>query len=70
MVINSSLGDRVIEIKDKVYVTMTKQLQAEAILAEKWGIKPELITGIRTKVSDSVEKAFNIIRRPWLGPQG
>jgi propanediol dehydratase small subunit len=61
---------KMVEIKDTKEVYMTKQLRIQTDAARESGRKSILVTGEKTKVSDRVEKAFDIIeRRSDLGPQ-
>jgi hypothetical protein len=60
---------RSIEIKDRAYVSLTRQLQIQAEAAKGSSRLPVLITGERTKISEQVQKTFKVFRRSDLGPQ-
>lgn len=66
--IDPKTGD-LIEIKDKVYTTNSKQLRIQGNVAEKKVVKQRVIVGTDAKVSKTVEKLYRPERSPRLGPK-
>jgi hypothetical protein len=58
-----------VEVKDRAYVTKTRQLTIQAAAAKASGRRAILIVGVKTKVSKWVGDNFEIEREPDLGPQ-
>jgi hypothetical protein len=58
-----------VEVKDRVYATKTRQLAIQAAAAKASGRRAILIVGMKTEVSKWVNDNFEIEREPDLGPQ-
>ena len=58
-----------VEIKDRAYVTMTKQLRIQAAFAKATGRKAILYIGEHSLVSECVKRNFLVLRRTDLGPE-
>jgi Pretoxin HINT domain len=59
-----------VEIKDRAYVTATKQLRVQTGAASEAGLESTLVTGTNTVISGPAQKLFDtIIRRDDLGPR-
>jgi hypothetical protein len=56
------------EIKDTQRVSNTTQIRAQREHAQATGREHTVVTGTNTKVSNTVEKQSNVIRRDELGP--
>jgi hypothetical protein len=58
-----------VDVKDVAELSETSQLRAQKVVSARSGQKAEIITGVKTKVSATVEENYIVKRRPDLGPR-
>jgi RHS repeat-associated protein len=58
-----------VEVKDVKKLSDSKQLRAQSAISSQNGQKARVITGVDTKVSNTVEKRMKVDRKNYLGPQ-
>ena len=63
-------GGQTIEVKDVKTLSDSPQLRAQSVVSGQSGQKGKVITGTNTRVSKTVRKRMEVIRRNDLGPKG